>query len=873
MHSMLPDRRSLNTSRCLGLAGMLAALALVVAGAAQADPEVQIGPVADWVTPFAVEPDSAAVTVESDGSGAYLLCDYQDHVPQQQHYRHFAVKVLNSEGIQDASAVSVGFDPTYQTLRFHFIRILRGGRTIDKLSLGRIETLQREESMERHLYDGSLTALSHLTDVRVGDVIEHAYTITGFNPIHAGGYDDSFYLQFPVPVGEMVVRVVAGIESPLRYRLENGAPEPELRRADAGQEFLWRARNIPARPFEFAEPSWYNAYPVVTLSTWSDWSEVVAWALPHYSLAPADLQALQPRAEGILSADGKEERILQAIRFVQDDVRYLGFEGGLGAYRPHPPAEVLERRYGDCKDKSLLLVALLGTMGVKAQPVLVNTSLCGHMEGRLPGPGQFDHCIARFEHHGRVHYVDPTASNQGGDLDHLAKPPWGQGLPLAPGISGLESMADPEMGRIRTTMTVAAADFDSAATLTIESRCEGTSADNLRSTLASYSRDEINRHYVDYYAESYPGLTLGAPLQVLSDDRERQNVIEMLETYTVPGFWKNDGDGTGSHRAELHPVDLYDYVGWEAAPGRAVPLAIGMPIDHRLEFIALLPEPWSGEEEKVSIEGEAFRYTSEMRLVDDRVEVSYHYRRDMESVPPAEVAAFVADHKRIEGDLGIYLTQGADGPGFVLNWFAVVLAAFALGAGTLGALWLHRSYDPGPPSGRDRAASIGGWLVLPAIGVVVRPLAEAYAVLVPPDYFNLEIWTALMSGSGGPHASGMLAMHAGEMAVGCLGFVYGILLLVQFFQRRSSLPRLYIIGLVVTAVWVTVDSVLGYVFFGEFLSEADKSGNLRDVTRTIGSAAIWVPYFLVSAQVRRTFVVTRARPEPAAVRPGVDAGM
>ena len=59
---------------------------------------------------------------------------------------------------------------------------------------------------------------------------------------------------------------------------------------------------------------------------------------------------------------------------MQDDIRYLGFENGLNSFKPSKPIEVLKRRFGDCKDKALLLSTLLQSYGIAANPILVNST-------------------------------------------------------------------------------------------------------------------------------------------------------------------------------------------------------------------------------------------------------------------------------------------------------------------------------------------------------------------------------------------------------------------------------------------------------------------------------------------------------------------
>lgn len=64
----------------------------------------------------------------------------------------------------------------------------------------------------------------------------------------------------------------------------------------------------------------------------------------------------------------------QAIaEFMQKQIRYFVVEIGVGGYQPHPADQIFRDRYGDCKDKTTLLVALLSSVGIHAAPVMVHT--------------------------------------------------------------------------------------------------------------------------------------------------------------------------------------------------------------------------------------------------------------------------------------------------------------------------------------------------------------------------------------------------------------------------------------------------------------------------------------------------------------------
>ena len=83
--------------------------------------------------------------------------------------------------------------------------------------------------------------------------------------------------------------------------------------------------------------------------------------------------------------------VAQEIRYQQD------YENTIAGVRPHSCPVVLERGYGDCKDKAVVLIALLRTLGIDAWPALVNTDWHDGIGTWLPSPGAFNHVIVVAE--------------------------------------------------------------------------------------------------------------------------------------------------------------------------------------------------------------------------------------------------------------------------------------------------------------------------------------------------------------------------------------------------------------------------------------------------------------------------------------------
>ncbi len=155
------------------------------------------------------------------------------------------------------------------------------------------------------------------------------------------------------------------------------------------------------------------------------WGEVATWAEGLYKGDEALTPDFAARLDAIAKASpGAADRLTEASRLVQDNIRYVGEEMGEGSFVPRRPATVLARGYGDCKDKSLLLAVALRRLGIDAVPALVSTSAGDRLIDRLPSPLQFDHVIVRAVVDGRVMWIDPTGTHRGGAARPSSPPTW-----------------------------------------------------------------------------------------------------------------------------------------------------------------------------------------------------------------------------------------------------------------------------------------------------------------------------------------------------------------------------------------------------------------------------------------------------------------
>jgi hypothetical protein len=97
------------------------------------------------------------------------------------------------------------------------------------------------------------------------------------------------------------------------------------------------------------------------------------------------------------SASTPLNKMRALAQFVQQDIRYVAIELGIGGWQPHPAPDVFVHRYGDCKDKATLMGSMLHEIGVDSYYVAINTER-GSVTPEMPAhTGGFNHVIVAIK--------------------------------------------------------------------------------------------------------------------------------------------------------------------------------------------------------------------------------------------------------------------------------------------------------------------------------------------------------------------------------------------------------------------------------------------------------------------------------------------
>jgi hypothetical protein len=121
----------------------------------------------------------------------WLLSDRQINAQNDEEFVHEVRQPLTAAGIQYASRVLINYDPVCQSLTFHWARLWRGTNKLDRLDPARMRVNEAGRDAKEWLFGSAKTALLPLDDVRVGDIVDYAYSIEGKNPALGGKFCDA----------------------------------------------------------------------------------------------------------------------------------------------------------------------------------------------------------------------------------------------------------------------------------------------------------------------------------------------------------------------------------------------------------------------------------------------------------------------------------------------------------------------------------------------------------------------------------------------------------------------------------------------------------------------------------------------------------
>ena len=295
--------------------------------------------------------------------------------------------------------------------------------TDGKLKSVKVETIgTRKRSKDGIFYDDSEEKYFLYPSLQQGAVTSLSYVEELFDPHLLGSY----FFSTGVPVRSSTFKVTFPESVRLKYKMLGDVDSSITFREEKRKgtiTYIFEAKNLKEIEFEENAPDirYYSPHVVVYIDSYEadgkkvellpDVNGLFAWYNDMVSKVKNDASVeLKSLADSIRKTSVSEsERLKAAFYWQQDNIKYIAFEDGLGGFIPRNPADVLRKRYGDCKDKAYLLSLLLRELGFESYPAWIGTRDIPYSYKDVPAPIVDNHMITALRLKNDWMFLDATS--------------------------------------------------------------------------------------------------------------------------------------------------------------------------------------------------------------------------------------------------------------------------------------------------------------------------------------------------------------------------------------------------------------------------------------------------------------------------------
>jgi transglutaminase-like putative cysteine protease len=322
-------------------------------------------------------------------------------------------KILREKG-KDLAEVEIGYDSTYERVELEYARTITPGGKIVYAGAENIRDVSKYLNFP--LYSNAKALIISMPSVEVGSIIEYKVKTYTSKLINDKDFTYIYSLKNRYPIGKANFKLLLPKNRKVRFKFLNEeyakgvSLSPLKEETEKKTVYSWKFKEIEPIIPEDGMPHLSLINPAIVVSSFDSWDEVYAWWYKLYK----DKITLNDEVKNFLKdliKDCKDdlEKAKKVYEFCAKNIRYVAVEYGDSGHEPHKAIEIFWNRYGDCKDKATLLVAMLREAGLKAYPVLIPTREAYTIGEDFPSVN-FNHAIAALVYKGEVIFVDATAS-------------------------------------------------------------------------------------------------------------------------------------------------------------------------------------------------------------------------------------------------------------------------------------------------------------------------------------------------------------------------------------------------------------------------------------------------------------------------------
>lgn len=310
-------------------------------------------------------------------------------------YHHETVRILNDRGSSAFDQFVTSYAMGEQKARIKTARVIHPDGSVEEARIDNRELTEYERG-------GFLPAYVDLPPLHPGDVVDLEFRIDDTRQSIFGNYFGLKHFFQDSDLQEVRdSRLVLLLPSDAAYRFNTRFIDDGVRKEEPGREgrrvIAWRLTDIVKRDREPRMPDRTEYCPCIEVSTYSDWNELGDW---WRNLLERQCDMNSTMKEKVAELTGgcvtEMEKVRAIYNFVVSHIRYSdAWEFGIHGFKPYRASAIYANRFGDCKDKTILIKSLLQEAGITAHPVMIRLARFRSEEDiSLPLIRHFNHAIA-----------------------------------------------------------------------------------------------------------------------------------------------------------------------------------------------------------------------------------------------------------------------------------------------------------------------------------------------------------------------------------------------------------------------------------------------------------------------------------------------
>lgn len=359
--------------------------------------------------PFVIERKEVVYRFAADGTGSSQTT--------------IVARIQAESAVKQVSVLTLQFAAQHEHVDWTYARVRHSDGTVTETPVTTAIEVTEPVTREAPFYSDLKDSQLPVRDLRVGDRLEWQATVVRTRAEAPGEYWGQIAflhdgvvlaekLELHLPRDKYVnvwspslkpVETADGTERVLVWSSEcikltvgpqaDAAREIEKKRVRSAEE------ELDAREGKLPDVAW---------TSFKSWEAVGAWyrGLEGERMLP-DAEVKAKVAQLVAGKATQEAKVQAVYAYVATQVRYIGVAFGVGRFQPHSAGEVLGNQYGDCKDKHTLLAAMLASLGLKPDAVLIGAGI--RFNQAVPSPAAFNHLITRVSVDGKPVWLDTTA--------------------------------------------------------------------------------------------------------------------------------------------------------------------------------------------------------------------------------------------------------------------------------------------------------------------------------------------------------------------------------------------------------------------------------------------------------------------------------